>query len=146
LLQLLFSEGLQLLFFELILEILFVLFFINFIPVCYLLNHIQDFLSNLLIDYFEGFCLLECLSVDIQRQVVTVDHTHDEGQVLRHQVSVLLGDQHSSDVKFQVVLSTVIITVKVMRDAVGDVQNRVEYDLTVSVKVNPVHRWVRLLA
>lgn len=58
----------------------------------------------------------------------------------------MLSNQDSSDIKSQIVFPAMIVLVEVIRHSVGNVQNRVEDNLTVSVEVDPVHGRVRLFA
>lgn len=129
-----------------ILEILLELFFIDVVPFGDLLDHVQDFLCDLLVDYFKRFWLNKSLSVDVQWQVVAVNDSHNEWQVLWNQVRILLSDQNSSHIEFQIIFPPMVIGIKILWYSIRDVQDRIEHNLPIGVEMYPVHRWVRLFA
>ena len=54
--------------------------------------------------------------------------------------------QDSSNVKSQVIFSSVVVLVEILWNSVWNVQNGVENNLTISIEMNPIHRRVRLFA
>lgn len=59
---------------------------------------------------------------------------------------MLLGNQYSSDVEFNLVFAGVVIVEEVEGSSVGDIEDRSEDDFSFSIEVNPVHWGVGLLA
>jgi hypothetical protein len=58
----------------------------------------------------------------------------------------LFSDEDSSDVQFEIVFSSMVIGVEIVRDSVGNVQDGVEDDFTIGVEMDPVHWGIGLFA
>ena len=86
------------------------------------------------------------MTINIQWQIVAVNDTHYERQILRDEVVILFSYQDSSNVKSQVIFSSVVVLVEILWNSVWNVQNGVENNLTISIEMNPIHRRVRLFA
>ena len=63
-------------------------------------------------DDLQDFALLERLSGDVQGQVLRVNHTMDEVEVLWYQFITAVHDEHMEEVQFDVVLLLVLKEVK----------------------------------
>lgn len=83
---------------RILLELLLVLVLSHVLPSSNLANHIEYLLGDSLVDDLEGLGLLKGLSVDVDRNIVGVNHSLHEGEILRNQIRMLLCDKHSSHV------------------------------------------------
>merc|ERR1712216_806413 len=69
----------------------------------HLVEELDRFLDQVLLDDFEDLVLLQRLARDVERQVLRVDDALDKGQELRHQVLAVVHDEHAAHVKLDVV-------------------------------------------
>lgn len=125
--------------------VLFKLVFIDEVPLGDFRNHIKNFLGDFLVDDLECLRLLKSFSVHIEGQIIRVNHTLNETQILGDNVAVLLCNQHSPHVQFQIILTSVVVRVKIIRGSVGNIEDRCENNLSLSVKMDPIQWRIRLL-
>jgi hypothetical protein len=70
--------------------------------------------SYLCIQYLNEFTLLESFSGDVQGQIVRVNYSPDESQVVGHHLMEVISDKYTSDVELDVV-STGSVSVETFR-------------------------------
>jgi hypothetical protein len=97
-----------------------------------------------LVDDLKALGLLKGLTIDINGDVVRVDYTHHEGEVLRNKVVMLFGNKHSSDVETDLVLAGVVVGIEIGRSTIRQVEDGSKDDFSFSVEVHPVHGGVGL--
>ena len=66
-------------------------------------EEIQALLDDVLADNFEDLVLLECLTRDVERQVLGVDNTLDEVEILGDDIFAVVHDEDATDVELDVV-------------------------------------------
>ena len=68
-----------------------------------LLEQVHALLDDVLADDFEDLVLLECLTRDVEREILRVDNTLDEVEVFRDEVVAVVHDEDTADVELDVV-------------------------------------------
>lgn len=63
------------------------------------LNHVQSLANQFLTNDFDEFVLLEGLARNIQRQIIRVNNTANEVQVIGHNVLEVVRDEHAPHVQ-----------------------------------------------
>lgn len=117
-LQFLFSEGCHI--FLSVFDIFFKLIFINVFPFGNFGDHIEDLFGYFLVNNFEGFCLLQSLSIDIERKVFGVNDTLDKAEIFWNHIAMLFSDQDSSNIELKIVLPGIVLTVEIIWSSVGN--------------------------
>ena len=85
-------------------------------------DHIEDFFGDFFGDGLENLVLLQGLTVDVQRQVVGVDDTANEVEVLGHNIVEGILDEHSPYVELDIGLFVVVLVDLVPVGSLGDVK------------------------
>jgi len=67
-------------------------------------EHFKGLLGQVLLDDAKDLVLLKVLTGDVEGKVFGVDNTLDEAQVLRDEILAVIHDEHTADVKLDVVL------------------------------------------
>merc|ERR1712038_1962665 len=66
-------------------------------------EHLETFLDQVLLDDAKDLVLLEGFTGDVERQIFGVDYTLDEGEPFWHDILAVVHDEYTTDVKFDVV-------------------------------------------
>ena len=97
-------------------------------------EHLHRLLDEVLADDLEDLVLLERLARDVEREVLRVDDTLDEVEVLGDEVLAVVHDKDAANVELDVV--TLLLRLEeVERRALGDEQDRLEFKLTLNREV-----------
>lgn len=70
---------------------------------CDLAEEVHALLDDVLADDLEDLVLLECLTRDVKREILRVDDTLDEVEVLGDEVLAVVHDEDAADVELDVV-------------------------------------------
>ena len=68
-----------------------------------LADEVEGLLDKILADNLENLVLLEGFARDVQREILRVDDTLDEVEVLRNEVLAVVHDEDTADVELDVV-------------------------------------------
>jgi len=98
-------------FFVSVLFFLGALFFFGFGS--HLLDHINSLADKLFRHNLDHLELLELLTGHIQGEIVRVDNSLNEVQVLGHELFEVLRDEHASHVKLEGTLAAIVVIVQV---------------------------------
>jgi hypothetical protein len=99
-----------------------------------LCEHFKALLDDVLLDDLENSVLLEGLSGDVQREIVGVDDTFDEGKPFWDEIFAIIHDEYSSDVEFEVVLLLLVLE-EIERCSLWDEEESSELKLTFNAEV-----------
>ena len=117
-----------------ILAELFVKLLVVFRVLCNLVEELETLFDDVFADDLEDLALLEHLSRDVEREILRVDDTLDEIEVLWDQLFAVFHDEHTSDVQLDVVLHLAILK-QVKGGAFRDEKERTELELALDGKV-----------
>ena len=97
-------------------------------------EHLHRLLDEVLANDLEDLVLLERLARDVEREVLRVDDTLDEVEVLGDEVLAVVHDKDAANVELDVV--TLLLRLEeVERRALRDKENRLELELTLDGEV-----------
>lgn len=82
---------------------LFIEFFKIFSIFTDLSEEFDTFLSDVFLDDFQDLVMLEILSADVKREIFRINNSSDETQIFRDQIFTVVHNEHSSNVKLDVV-------------------------------------------
>ncbi len=91
--------------------------------------------DELLLDDLEELVLLESLTRDVERQVIRVNDTADELEVLGEEIIELVRDEHAADIQLEVLSVLAILLVQVLGGLGRNEQDGSENDLTLNGEV-----------
>merc|ERR1712061_878955 len=94
-----------------------------------LLDQLHHLLDEVLPDHLEDLVLLEHFSGDVERQILRVDHTLDEVEVLGDELLAVVHDEDPPHVELDVVLSLLVLE-QVEGSSLGDEEESSELQLT----------------
>jgi hypothetical protein len=97
-------------------------------------EHIHALLDDVLSDDLEDLVLLEGLSGDVEGEVLRVDDTSDEVEVLGDEVLAVVHDEDSSDVELDVV-ALLLRLEEVEGGSLGNVEDGLELELSLDGEV-----------
>jgi len=98
------------------------------------LEQLHGLLDDVLADDLEDLRLLQHLSGDVQWQVLGVDNTTDEVEVLGHELLAVLHDEHTAHVQLDRVLLLLVLE-EIERGALWHEQQRSELQLALDREV-----------
>lgn len=110
-----------------------------------LFDHVQSLADKLFPDDLQELVLLEGFTTYIQRQVIRVNNTTDEWQVLRHHVFKVVSDEDTTYIQLDLVHFLPVLREEVVRSCLWHIQNRTECHFTFSNKMSLGQRIVTLL-
>merc|ERR1719265_1448788 len=117
---------------ELLVELLVIVLLLS-----YLGEHLQAFLHQVLLDHAENLVLLKSLARDVQWKVLRVHHSLHEAEPFWDELVTIVHDEHSADVKLDVV--ALLLALKhVKRRAAWHKEERPELELPLDAEV--LHR------
>ena len=99
-----------------------------------LVEELESLLDNVLLDHLHDLVLLQCLTGQVEGQVLRVDNTLDEAQPLRDEVSRIIGNEDATDVELDVVLGLLGLE-EIEGGALGNEEDGAELQLTFDRKV-----------
>jgi len=127
--------------FLVVLKLVFLFLFFLVISLHNVIYHVQTLLDQLSTDLFYHFGLLELFSVHIQREVITINHSLNEVQVLRQQFIKRITNQNSPDIQFDIALfALVVLIVEILRSSLRNVKDTSELHSSVSLEMSISHR------
>merc|ERR1719284_1796152 len=97
-------------------------------------EHLEALLHNVLLDDLEDSVLLEGLSGDVEREIIGVNYTLDEGEPLWDEVLAVVHDEDSSDVELEVVLLLFVLE-EIEWGSLWNEEEGGELELTLNVEV-----------
>lgn len=106
----------------------------------HLLQHVQNLSDQLLLDDLEEFVLLEVFTGDVQRKIIGINKTTNEGQVLREHVLEVISDEDTTDVQLDVLNGLAVVLESILRSLLWHEEDRLESDFSFSNKVD-VAQW-----
>jgi hypothetical protein len=92
-------------------------------------DHLDALLGDVLLDDLEQLVVLEVLSRDVQREILRVDDSLHEAEVLRDELIAVVHDEDSLDVELDVVFLLLVLE-EVERGSLGDEEKSLELDLS----------------
>ena len=101
-----------------------------------LAEHLERLTNKLLAHDLEDLVLLQSLSGDVQWEIVGVNDTADEVQVLGKEIFEVVLDEHLAYVQTDAGLAVGVVVVEAERLA-GHEENGLELDLTLGLEVDP---------
>lgn len=99
-----------------------------------LVEELEGLLDNVLLDDLHDLVLLESLTRQVEGKVLGVDDTLDEAEPLRNEVSGVISDEDTADVKLDVVLGLLRLE-EIEGSALGDEEDSTELELTLNGEV-----------
>lgn len=86
-------------------------------------------LDEVLADHLQDLALLQCLSRDVERQVLRVDDAFDEAEVLGDQLLTVVHDEHPTHVQLYVVAFLAVLK-QIERSSTWNKEQSTELKLT----------------
>lgn len=99
-----------------------------------LVEELKGLLDDVLTDDLHDLVLLKSLTRKVEGQILRVNHTLDEAEPLRNEVSGVISDEDAADVELDVVLGLLGLE-EIERCALGDEENGTELKLTLDREV-----------
>merc|ERR1719284_1772360 len=97
-------------------------------------EHLEALLHDVLLDDLEDSVLLQGLSGDVEREIIGVNYTLDEGEPLWDEVLAVVHDEDSSDVELEVVLLLFVLE-EIEWGSLWNEEEGGELELTLDVEV-----------
>ena len=110
-----------------------------------LLDHVQSLAHQLLLDDLEELVLLQGFTGHVQWQIVGIHNTADEGQVLGHHVLKVVRDEDAAHVQLDLVNLLAVVLEHVVGSGLGNEQDGLEGNLSLSGEVSLAHGIVLVL-
>uniref|UniRef100_A0A2M3ZY44 Secreted protein n=1 Tax=Anopheles triannulatus TaxID=58253 RepID=A0A2M3ZY44_9DIPT len=110
-----------------------------------LLQHIERLPDQLLLDHLDELVLLERLTRHVQWQIVRIDDTADEAQIVGHHVVELVRNEHTAHVQLDVVRLRAVLVEALRWLHLRHIQQRLERDLALGNEVRLRQRIGRVL-
>ena len=111
-----------------------------------LLDHVESFTDELLLDDLEELVLLEGFTGNVEGKIIGVDNALHKGQVLGHHVFEVIGDEDTSDVHLDEVDLLAVVGEHVLGGLLGDEEDGLKGDLSLSGEVAASHGVLAVLA
>lgn len=99
-----------------------------------LVEHLESLLDDVLADDLHDLGLLKGFTRKVERKILRVDDTLDEGEPLGDEVGAVVGDEDAADVKLDVVLVTLGLK-EIEGSTLGDVEDSAELKLALNGEV-----------
>src|SRR5215471_9121216 len=99
-----------------------------------LVEELEGLLDNILLNHLHDLVLLESLTREVERQVFRINHTLNEAEPLRNEVSGIISNEDTTDVKFDIVLRLLGLK-EIEGSTLGDKKDCAELELTFDRKV-----------
>ncbi|CAG9994060.1 unnamed protein product [Clonostachys byssicola] len=99
-----------------------------------LLEELKRLLDDVLLDDLHDLVLLESLTGQVEGKILRVDNTLDESEPLRDEVSSVISDEDTADVKLDVVLGLLSLE-QVEGSTLGNEEDGTELELTLNGEV-----------
>ena len=97
-------------------------------------EQLKGLLDDVLADDLHDLVLLESLTGQVEREILRVDNTLDEGEPFGDKVGSIVGDEDTTDVELDVVLGLLGFE-EIERSALGDEKDGAELELTFNREV-----------
>lgn len=114
-------------YFEIFAELLVELFVVVLV-FADVVEQLHTLLDEILSDHLQDFALLQRLARDVQRQILRVNDTLDEAEVLGDQLFAVVHDEHPSHIQLYVVALLAVFK-KVKRSSTRHEQQGTELEL-----------------
>ena len=79
-----------------------------------LLDHVQSLSYKLLLNHLQKFVLLKIFTTDVERQVIRIHNTTDEGKILGHHIFKVVSDEDTSHIQLDLIHLLAIFREKVV--------------------------------
>ncbi len=99
-----------------------------------LTEELENLLNNVFLDNLHNLVLLKGLTGQVKRKILGIDNTLDEAQPLRDEISCIISDEDTANIKLDVVLRLLSLE-QIERSALGNEKNGTEFKLTFNREV-----------